>query len=67
MDGGGQRFPPAIQQRGEEPKQAEHFDEGCEYHVKVQVPARGGMDSGFVAENLIVWQMPNIGTGPPEE
>ena len=67
MDGVGQRFPSSAQKRREQPKQTENFDKRREYRVKVQVSARGGMDPGFVAENLIVRQMSNIGAGPSEE
>jgi hypothetical protein len=67
MDGGGQYFPAAAQERGEESKQAEDFDKGREYDVQVQMPAGRVMDTDFVAQNLIVRHMSNIRTSPPKE
>ena len=67
MDRDRQCFPAVAQERGEEPKQAEDFDEGCKYDVEVQMPASGVLESDFITQNLIVRHTSNIRTSPPEE
>ncbi len=62
MDWIGQHAPAATQEGSEQAKQAKNFNKRREDHVEVQVSG-GRIQSIFVTQNLIIWDILYVRTG----